>query len=211
MRPLAAALALAIALPAAAQEAREEVGEGLPAPNFALKTLNPEVVGASWLALDRYVGEDPEDPSARLVVLTFFASWCAPCEQEMPVLERLHRTYRDRGLRVLAVDIDEDEQGIAAARQQLEAHGVTYPVLSDRSHALARRYLGDQAPLPSLFLVDRWGVVIRMERGYAREASQFLVAEVQAGLGERPPPLVAPAGRDPRGAPPVRPVGTGGR
>jgi thiol-disulfide isomerase/thioredoxin len=210
MRPLAAALALA-ATAAAAQEPLEAVGEGLPAPNFALRTLNPEVAGASWLALDRYVGEDPEDPSTRLVVLTFFASWCEPCEREMPVLERLHRTYRDRGLRVLAVDIDGDGPGIAAARKQLESNGVTYPVLSDPSNALARRYLGDQAPLPSLFLVDRWGVVIRMERGYAREAAQFLVAEVQAGLGERPPALLAPAGRDPRGGPAVRPVGTGGR
>ncbi|HSN92156.1 MAG TPA: TlpA disulfide reductase family protein, partial [Anaeromyxobacteraceae bacterium] len=107
MRAVAVALALAAAVPAASQEFSEEVGEGLPAPNFALKTLNPEVAGATWLALDRYVGEEPEDP-ARLVLLTFFASWCAPCQKEMPVLEQLHRTYRERGLRVLAVCIDED-------------------------------------------------------------------------------------------------------
>jgi thiol-disulfide isomerase/thioredoxin len=212
MRAIAAALLLAVAIPAAPEDLSEEVGEGLPAPNFALRTLNPEVVGTSWLALDRYVGEEPEDPSSRLVLLTFFASWCAPCQKEMPVLEQLHRMYRDRGLRVLAVDIDEDEQGIAAARRLLAANGVTYPVLSDRFNVLARRYLGEQAPLPSLFLVDRDGIVLRIERGYAKDASQFLIAEVQAGLGVRPPAVVAPAApaRGPReGA--VRPVSAGGR
>ena len=210
MHVIAAALALAVAIPAAAQDLAEEVGEGLPAPNFALKTLNPEVAGTSWLALDRYVGEEPEDPSSRLVLLTFFASWCAPCQKEMPVLEQLHRTYRERGLRVLAVCIDGDEQGIAAARKLLAANHVTYPVLSDRFNVLARRYLGEEAPLPSLFLVDRGGVVLRIERGYAKDAAQFLVAEVQAGLGVRPPAVVKPASPGREGAQ-VRPVSATGR
>lgn len=212
MRAVAAALALLAAVPAAAQDLAEEVGEGLPAPNFALKTLNPDVAGTTWLALDRYVGEEAEDP-ARLVLLTFFASWCAPCQKEMPVLEQLHRMYRERGLRVLAVCIDEDEQGMAAARKLLAANRITYPVLSDRFNVLARRYLGEQAPLPSLFLVDRDGMIVRIERGYAKDASQFLVAEVQASLGVRPPTVVEPVApvRDRRQGAPVRPVGTGDR
>jgi hypothetical protein len=56
-------------------------------------------------------------------------------------------------------------------------------VLSDRFNVLARRYLGDKSPLPSVFLVGRDGNVIRIERGYAKDASAFLLAEVQQALG----------------------------
>jgi thiol-disulfide isomerase/thioredoxin len=187
MRPsvLAAAVLLA-ALPATADE---EIGEGLPAPAFALRTLNPDVAGAAWIALDRFVGAEPEDPAARAVLLTFFASWCEPCKRELPFLAQLDRTYRDRGLRVLAVDIDRDEAGIEAAKELAAAAKVGYPVLSDRFNLLARRYLGEQAPLPSAFLVRRDGTVAKIERGYTREASALLLADVQDALGVERRPL----------------------
>jgi thiol-disulfide isomerase/thioredoxin len=175
-----AALLLALALPAAADE---EVGVGLPAPAFSLRALNPEAAGASWVSLDRYVGEAPEDPEARVVLLSFFASWCEPCRKELPLLVQLDRAYRARGLRVLGVSIDREEAAIAQAREMAAAAGATYPVLSDRFNFLARRYLGEQAPLPSVFLVRRDGTIATVERGYAKDASRFLLAEVQAALG----------------------------
>ena len=185
---LTLALALAAAArPAAADEgAPEEVQEGLPAPAFSLRTLNPEASGETWIALDRFAGAEPEDPAARLVVISFFASWCEPCKRELPLLVQLDRAYRDRGLRVLGVDIDREEVGIEAAKRLVTAAKVAYPVLSDRFNFLARRYLGDRAPLPSLFLVRRDGTIARIERGYAKDASQFLRAEVQAALGIAP-------------------------
>lgn len=182
MRPhLAAALALALALPAAAEE--EEIGVGLPAPVFSLRALNPEAAGAGWVSLERFVGEAPEDPGARVVLLSFFASWCEPCKKELPFLVQLDRLYRARGLRVLGVNIDREEPAIEAARRMVARAGVQYPVLSDRFNFLARRYLGEQAPLPSVFLVRRDGTIATIERGYAKDASQFLLAEVQAALG----------------------------
>ena len=213
MRVPALALALATALPALAEDEGEAVGVGSLAPNFALKTLNADVVGESWIALDRYVGDDAEDGGARIVVLSFFASWCAPCQKEMPLLERLHRAYRAHGLRVLSVSIDGDEEGMAAARRMVTRNRVTYPVLSDRFNVLARRYLGEQAPLPSLFVVGRDGVIRRIERGYTRDAAGFLVADVQTGLGLRSTPaLAAPARKgaptSPASAPAARPVST---
>jgi thiol-disulfide isomerase/thioredoxin len=181
MRPSAAlALAVLAALPAAAQE---EIGVGLPAPSFSLRTLNPEVARTGWLSLDRFVGEEPEDPASKAVLLTFFASWCEPCKREMPFLVQLDRMYRDQGLRVLAVDIDKEEAGIEAAKELIAEAKVGYPVLSDRFNFLARRYLGDQAPLPSVFIVRRDGTIATIERGYAKDASHFLLAEVQEALG----------------------------
>jgi thiol-disulfide isomerase/thioredoxin len=192
---LAALLALALAAPAApraddgagtAATAPEEIREGLPAPAFSLRTLNPEASGESWVALDRFAGEEPEDPAARVVVVSFFASWCEPCKRELPFLVQLDRMYRERGLRVLGVNVDREEAGIEAARRMVAAAKVAYPVLSDRFNFLARRYLGDQAPLPSVFLVRRDGTIARIERGYAKDASQFLLADVQAELGMAP-------------------------
>jgi thiol-disulfide isomerase/thioredoxin len=211
MRALASAAALAIALPALAGEdvavepeaaAVEEIAVGLPAPNFALRTLNAEVAGATWLALDRFTGEEPEDPGSRLVVLTFFASWCGRCGHDLPFLEHLHRAYRDQGLRVLAVCADEDEPGIAAVRRLLVQTHVTFPVLGDGAGLVGRRYLGDALPLPSVFVVGRDGIVLRVERGYARDVTDLLLADVQAGLG-------VPMARSRSAAPQATPV-TGG-
>jgi thiol-disulfide isomerase/thioredoxin len=191
MRLAAAALLLAAAPLLAAAE--DEIGVGLPAPSFSLKTLNPEVAGTTWLPLDRYVGENAEDPDARVVLLSFFASWCGPCRRELPFLAQLDVMYRPQGLRVVGISIDRDEAGMEAARRLLAASKVGYPVLSDRFNFLAKRYLGDAAPLPSVFLVARDGTVTRIERGYAKDASAFLLAEVQAALGLRAAPAARPA------------------
>lgn len=181
MRLAAAALAAWLALPSLADD--DLPSEGQPAPSFQLRALNPEEAGRDFVRLDRFAGEEPEDPGSRVVLLSFFASWCAPCQKEMPLLEQLHRMYRDRGLRVISVDIDREESGIAEARRQIRAARVTYPVLSDRFNLLARRYLGDKSPLPSVFLVRRDGTIARIERGYGRDASTFLTREVQGALG----------------------------
>ncbi len=173
-----------LALPAAAQE--EEIGEGLPAPSFSLRTLNPDACGAAWIALDRFVGEEAEDAATRAVLISFFASWCEPCKREMPFLVQLDRMYRERGLRVLSVDIDREDPGIAAAKRMAAAAKATHPVLSDRFNFLARRYLGEQAPLPSVFVVRRDGTVAKIERGYAKDASAFLLEHVQLALGMEP-------------------------
>jgi thiol-disulfide isomerase/thioredoxin len=190
MRRLAALLAVLVASPAAADE---EIALGRPAPAFTLRALNPEVAGAPMVSLDRYVGPEAEDAAAKLVLLTFFASWCEPCARELPLLVQLDRRYRAAGLRVLAVSIDREEPEIDAARRLTEAANVAYPVLSDRFNFLARRYLGEQAPLPSVFLVREDGTLARIERGYAKDGSAFLVAAVEAELGVEPTPAVVTA------------------
>jgi thiol-disulfide isomerase/thioredoxin len=181
MRLPASLLVLLLAHPAAAFE--DEAAEGLPAPSFSLRTLNPDASGTSWIALDRFVGDDAEDAAAKVVLISFFASWCEPCKKELPLLVQLDRMYRDQGLRVLGVNIDRDEPEIEAARRIIAQAKVTYPVLSDRFNFLARRYLGEKAPLPSVFIVRRNGTIAKIERGYAKDASQFLLGEVQAALG----------------------------
>ncbi len=172
-----AALALALVL------AEPDVIVGTPAPAFSLRTMNPEAAGQPWVSLEKLVGPDAEDAGSRLVLLSFFASWCEPCKKELPFLVQLDRTYRDQGLRVVSVDIDGEEQGIEAARALVAEAGLRHPVGSDRFNLLARRYLGEKAPLPSVFLIRRDGIVARIDRGYAKDAPGFLAAAVRAELG----------------------------
>lgn len=182
MRP-SIPVALALLLAPGFSRSDDELAEGQPAPSFTLHTMNQEASGVALVSLDRYVGEAPEDPDSRVLIISFFASWCGPCKREMPYLQQLHAMYRERGLRVVAVDIDQEEKGIADARRMIARAKVTYPVLLDRFNFLARRYLGEQSPLPSLFIVNRDGSIARIEKGYGKDASTFLLADVQRALG----------------------------
>ncbi len=178
--PATAVLGVALAAPA---RAGDELAPGTPAPAFSLRTLNPDVAGVEWVSLARLVGPEAEDPGARVVLLSFFASWCDPCRREMPLLVKLDREYREQGLRIISVDIDAEEAGQEAARKLAADAGLRHPVCSDRFNILARRYLGEKAPLPSVFLIRKDGAIARVERGYARDAPSFLAAAVRAELG----------------------------
>ncbi len=176
-------LLLALALCTAGAARADAIAEGAPAPGFTLRALNPEASGTPAVSLDDLVGPEAADGGARLVLLSFFASWCEPCRREMPYLQTLHARYRGQGLRVLSVAIDRDPPGITATKRLAAESRVTFPVLSDRFQILARRYLGEASPLPSVFLIGRDGTVLRVARGYGKAAPAFLLAEVQKGLG----------------------------
>jgi thiol-disulfide isomerase/thioredoxin len=177
------ALLVGAALSTQALAQAEEAVVGAAAPGFSGKVLNPEAAGVSWLSLQALAGTEPEDAGSKVVLVSFFASWCAPCKKELPLLVDLDKRYRSIGLRVVGVTIDKEEAGIAAAKRMVLDHRAAYPVISDRFNFLARRYLGDQAPLPSVFLIRRDGTIISVERGYTKDASGFLRAHVEEALG----------------------------
>jgi thiol-disulfide isomerase/thioredoxin len=179
-------LLLALLLLPAASAHADELAAGAPAPTFSLRAVNPEVAGAGWVSLGKLVGPEAEDAGAKVVLLSFFASWCEPCKKELPLLVELDREYRALGLRVVSVDIDTEPEGIEAAGRLAADAGVRHPVCSDRFNILARRYLGEKAPLPSVFLVRRDGTVALVERGYAKDAPAFLRAAVRKELGLKP-------------------------
>jgi cytochrome c biogenesis protein CcmG/thiol:disulfide interchange protein DsbE len=91
----------------------------------------------------------------RVVVLNFWASWCYPgCYEEAPVLERGWRTYRDRGVVVLGVDIqDKDEAG----RKFIADFGLTFPNAPDRTGKVSIDY--GVYGVPETFFIDREGSI----------------------------------------------------
>lgn len=120
----------------------------LPAPSTAFETLD-----GSPLALQEFKGE--------VVLVNFWATWCAPCIREMPGLERLHQAFEDQGFLVMAVS--EDRGGAAQVVPFLDRLGLTeLPVFLDQSGerrgALARAFKLNG--LPATFLIDRKGTVV---------------------------------------------------
>ncbi|HXB57820.1 MAG TPA: TlpA disulfide reductase family protein [Vicinamibacteria bacterium] len=91
----------------------------------------------------------------RLLVVNFWATWCPPCVQEMPSLERLHRALAGEGLVVLGISVDEDE---TALRRFVSEHGLTFPVLRDPGGTVAKGFY-HATGYPETFVIDREGFV----------------------------------------------------
>ncbi len=148
LRRLAAAALATLALGANA------VPSG-PAPDFTLRALD-----GPNLRLQEQRG--------RVVMVNFWATWCGPCRQEMPQLNKLYDKYRSAGFVLLGVNVDEDSRNAATAAAKL---GVKFPVLLDSDKKVSQLY--DLATMPSTVLIDRDGRVRYVHRGY-REGTEEL-------------------------------------
>lgn len=127
--------------------AQAEVLEGM-APDFTLKSRSGENVKLSELR-----GE--------VVMINFWASWCAPCRQEMPLLEDMYNKYNDLGFVLLGVNVEEDS---SKASELLREVPVSFPVLYDTTNDVTKLY--KVVAMPSTVMVDRDGNMRYLHRGY---------------------------------------------
>ena len=95
------------------------------------------------------------DLRGQVVFVNFWATWCAPCRDEMPSMESLYRQFRDRGLEIIAVNIQENEQDVA---DFMRDYGLTFPALLDLNGRVSSNY-GVQA-IPTSYLIDREGNIV---------------------------------------------------
>ena len=102
----------------------EAVQKGDFAPNFSLKDLSGETV-------------ELKDFDDTAVLLVFGATWCPHCRKEVPELKRAESIYRDRGLRVVYIDVQESRKKVSAF---VRKYGIQYTVLLDRTGTVARKY-----------------------------------------------------------------------
>jgi thiol-disulfide isomerase/thioredoxin len=122
---------------------------GQRATDFALRSL----VGGRTMRLSEHLGE--------VVLINFWATWCGPCRQEMPLLDEIYVRYRRAGLVMLGVNIDEDA---AEAAEMARTLGVSYPVLFDETKEVSKSYM--VGAMPVTILIDREGVVRYVSEGY---------------------------------------------
>ena len=114
----------------------------MDAPDFSLPDLSGKQIPLKQLR-------------GKLVFLNFFATWCGPCREEMPGMEWLHRAHQDKGLVVLAVNLQESAKTIRPFVQSLR---LSFPTVMDAEGAVSREY-GVRA-LPVSFLIGRDGKIV---------------------------------------------------
>jgi DsbE subfamily thiol:disulfide oxidoreductase len=131
--------------------ARAEV-ENTPAPDFELPSLDD----GTALALSSFRGQ--------VVVLNFWASWCAPCRLEAPGLRRVSARYRERGVRFLGVDYRDNDAG---GRAFVDEFRLRYPSVADPSGSLADDYA--LIGFPTTFIIDPAGTIRYRFVGYLDE------------------------------------------
>lgn len=124
---------------------------GHPAPGFSLAALGP-AGGKSTLSLSDFKG--------KAIVLNFWASWCAPCKEELPLLESTWKQIQAQGKDVIFVGIDYQESSSAAAGF-LQQNSVTYPAVLDASGSVASKY--GITSLPDTFFINHNGTVVSKE------------------------------------------------
>lgn len=96
------------------------------------------------------------DGNGRVKLVNFWATWCAPCREEIPHFNELYAQYREKGLDIVAISMD--EEGAEVVRPFVADHGMTYPVALG-SDEVAEAF-GGVFGFPTTFLVDREGKVV---------------------------------------------------
>jgi len=117
---------------------------GIAAPAFAL----PRLADGEELALSSLRG--------KVVLVNFWATWCRPCEAEMPAMERLYQSLKDREFELVAISVDEKREDVAAFRERL---GLSFPILLDPGKDVAGEYQSQR--FPESYLIGRDGVLVQ--------------------------------------------------
>jgi len=121
-----------------------------PAPNFTLKSLSGKNLKLSEM-------------TGNVVLINFWASWCGPCREEMPLLNALHKKYEPLGFTVLGVNVEEQTD---KARGFLNDFPVDFPVLLDKKNEVSKMY--NVVAMPTTVVVDREGNMRFIHKGYKR-------------------------------------------
>lgn len=115
----------------------------------------------------------------KVVIVDFWASWCGPCKQEMPVLEALHRKYAAQGLVIVGVNIDSSPKKM---NRFLKGTPVSFRIVHDRKLVVANRYEPDT--MPTSYFIGRDGMVRYVHEGFGKGDAGALEERVKALLAE---------------------------
>jgi len=102
------------------------------------------------------------DLKGSVVLVEFWATWCPPCRESIPGMERLNKAYRDKGLVVLGVSLD--TSGADTVKSFVRESGISYPILQG-SEEVASKYM--VRAIPAMFLVNKEGMIARQYLGGA--------------------------------------------
>jgi peroxiredoxin len=121
------------------------VEPGSDAPDFTAV----DVTSGDTLGIESLAGE--------VVLLNIWATWCAPCEAEMPSMQRLHEELSPEGLRIVAVSVDHGDA--EKVREWIEERSLTFTVVQDPTGSIEQTY--QTTGVPESFVIDRRGIIVK--------------------------------------------------
>jgi peroxiredoxin len=155
------ALAAAFVLPAFAATSSG------PAPAFQLSGR-----GGKAIDLSQFKGQ--------VVMINFWATWCSPCRQEMPLLEDIYKKYKPMGFTMLGVNVEPDAKGAEAWLSKQKP--VTFPIAFDTDSKVSKMY--GVAGMPTTVFVDRKGNIRLMHKSYKAGDENLYLTQIRALLKE---------------------------
>jgi thiol-disulfide isomerase/thioredoxin len=161
--PLCLCIAGILLLPHCAPKEKETA----LAPNFTLKTLDGQEITLSQL-------------KGKVVLLDFWATWCAPCRESIPHLVQLYKTYRQSGLEVVGMNVDRGD--VDTVRRFVKSMDIPYPIIL-ASDELERNY--GITGLPTTILIDKEGNIRQKFIGFTSEISKQMTATVNDLTSEK--------------------------
>ncbi|MEO0444004.1 MAG: TlpA disulfide reductase family protein [Pseudomonadota bacterium] len=134
----------------------QALNPGDAAPVIALQTLDGEAASQQRLSVSDFKG--------KLIYVDFWASWCGPCRQSLPILNKIRNRYNDKGFEVLAINVDEK---LKDAVGFLKKYPVDYPILLDPGGNSPRAY--NVRGMPTAYLINENGKVIYKHQGFKKK------------------------------------------
>jgi cytochrome c biogenesis protein CcmG/thiol:disulfide interchange protein DsbE len=142
------------------------VEAGPLAPDFSLSDLSGQTV-----SLEQYRGS--------VVLLDFWATWCAPCKMTIPLLDKLHEQYKDKGLVILGISVDDPQlikdKDLLYYKKMAQ---IDYPLLRFNQKVMDDYFSGEQMAIPTMFVIDRNGRIREKIVGFQPETLEKSLAAV---------------------------------
>ncbi len=136
------------------------------APDFTLKSSAGENIRLA-------------EQAGQVVMLNFWASWCGPCRNEMPLLDKLSSKYGKMGFVLYGVNTDQD---IAEAKNVLDKVKVNYPILFDPDSKISTLYNVDS--MPFTVFIDKKGQIRHIHKGYVPGDEEKYVQKIKELISE---------------------------
>ena len=149
------------------QKLKESPQEGFLAPHFSLQDL-----GGTQISLSDFRG--------KVVLLNFWATWCAPCRMEIPSLDRLYQLRKDREFEILAVSVD--RTSLSKVASFVANYQMSFPVLADQRGEVGQRYR--TRAIPTSFLLDKKGVIRWKVPGARNWDDAYVLSKIDQLLSE---------------------------
>jgi thiol-disulfide isomerase/thioredoxin len=136
------------------------------APSFTLPSRSGDIVSLEQL-------------QGQVVMINFWASWCGPCREEMPLLDQMYKRYSPLGFTLLGINVEANSKD---AEKMLAKVPVSFPVLFDTENKVSKLY--DVNAMPSTVFIDRKGNVRYLHRGYKSGDESEYLNQIRALLKE---------------------------